>query len=308
MPKRIAPKNIKSTRKNTVHPLKKATVAKKQLAKAILPNKVPLLGAAFNILYQDLFALLSDIAGPDSKKTPTSRNIDILVDLARLELSLAVQAKKENFQKYLSKSKKGSSSEFEQLFEQSYKYFATEIAAWGNDTSKVDLLLGHLYINDRWGEIFPPHEYLRKSYSPKSPKETLDLLMQAITLAELANANAIAKEGNTKAMAKCLYEATMAHRIWTVGITQKLSKRDLRKERSKNGTKGAAPRSNNLKDVRAYVTKLAIPFGTKSANSIAFEIKDEVMKKARQFNVVLSEANAQRTIRDYILDYRKSLK
>lgn len=118
----------------------------------------------------------------------------------------------------------------------------------------------------------------------------------------------MAKEGNTKAMAESLYEASMAHKIWTVGITQKLSKRDLRKERSKNGTKGAVPRSNNLKEVRAYVAELAAPFGKKSANAIAFEIKDEVMKKARQFNVVLSEANAQRTIRDYILDHRKSLR
>jgi hypothetical protein len=132
--------------------------------------------------------------------------------------------------------------------------------------------------------------------------------MQAITLTELANANAMAKKGNIKAMAESLYEATMAHKIWAVGVSQKISKRDLRRELSKNGTKGAAPRSKNLKDVRAYVAELATPFSSKSANSIAFEIKDKVIQKARQFNVVLSEANAQRTIRDYILDHRKSLK
>lgn len=308
MSKTIVTKKAKATSKSARHPSKKPTVANKPSPKARLPKEVPLLGEAFNFLYKDLFALLSDIAGQDGTKTQNSSNIDILVELARFELRLAVLRKHENHQNYLSQPKKGDSSEFKQLFEQSYKYFAAEIAEWGKSTSKVDLLLGHLYINNRWKEIFPAHEQLRKSYTPNSPKETLGLLMQAITLDELAHANAMAKEGNTKAMAESLYEASMAHKIWTVGITQKLSKRDLRKERSKNGTKGAVPRSNNLKEVRAYVAELAAPFGKKSANAIAFEIKDEVMKKARQFNVVLSEANAQRTIRDYILAHRKSLK
>jgi hypothetical protein len=307
MSKTIVTKKAKTTSKSAGHSSKKPTVANKQSPKARLPKDVPLLGETFNFLYKDLFALVSDIAGSNGKKDQNSSNIDILVDLARFELRLAVLRKQENYQNYLSQPKRGN-SEFKQLFEQRYKYFATEIAEWRDGTGKVDLLLGHLYMNDRWQAIFPAHEHLRKSYASESPKDILDLLMQAITLTELANANAMAKKGNIKAMAESLYEATMAHKIWAVGVSQKISKRDLKRERSKNGTKGAAPRSKNLKDVRAYVAELAAPFGTKSANSIAFEIKDKVIQKARQFNVVLSEANAQRTIRDYILDHRKSLK
>ena len=142
--------------KSTTNYLKKPTLAKQRAVKIVLPKEVPLLGEAFNFLYKDIFALLSDVAGPYSKQTTNSNNINILVGLAVSELHLAILRKEENYQIYTSQPKKAGTSEFQQLYEQSYKYFVNEIVIWGAYTSNVDLLIGHLCVNDRLKKIFQP--------------------------------------------------------------------------------------------------------------------------------------------------------
>ncbi len=76
---------------------------------------------------------------------------------------------------------------------------------------------------------------------------------------------------------------------------------------SKNGSKGASIKHEPMRKLKAFALKLAVEFPfTKSANSIAFDIKKTVYEHGRTINANLSECNAQETIKKWINDSRSN--
>jgi hypothetical protein len=74
---------------------------------------------------------------------------------------------------------------------------------------------------------------------------------------------------------------------------------------SKNGSKGATIKHEPMRKLKAFTLKLAMayPFN-KSANSIAFEIKNTVFDYGKTINAILSQHSAQDTIKKWINESR----
>lgn len=112
--------------------------------------------------------------------------------------------------------------------------------------------------------------------------------------------------------AECLLLAykslTYAQRL-RIGIV--LSEQEVARSKafdfSKIGTQGAKKRHEPMAKLREWTISEYLSGSWKSANSAAFEMQHMVIAHGRTINAVLSLANAQRTIYQWILSYNKEI-
>jgi len=270
----------------------------------VIPPEVSLLGFEFNKLYQDWYKYLGYLVDPKSNGLTELPNTRVLVDLALSELKIA----KLFNQKYLHYLDDGEelgwlviNGDSEMPFEDGENSY--EI--WRMHATDAQLLLEHLHTKGRLESIIKSNQGLGPSPTYTSTTLLPDALMIGLGLAKMANANAMAANGDIKGMADSLYEASQVQKMVAKSLVRKRSDGEMREKFALYGGKGKAVRMKKLDELRAYVIELAIPHPKKSANRIAYEIKEDVLKKSEKLKAQLSAENAQRTIQNYILDYRK---
>ncbi|MDI1308458.1 MAG: hypothetical protein PSV17_03375 [Methylotenera sp.] len=84
-------------------------------------------------------------------------------------------------------------------------------------------------------------------------------------------------------------------------------KETFSKYMSKNGAKGAAIKNEPMKALKAMALKLSREYPvTKSANSIAFSIKETVIQHGKTISAHLTQHNAQDTIKKWINESRNN--
>ncbi|MBU3631154.1 hypothetical protein [Polynucleobacter sp. AP-Melu-500A-A1] len=269
-----------------------------------IAEEVPLLGYEFNKLYQDWYQYLGYLVDPKSNDQTELPNTRVLVDLAQSELTIAKLFNK----KYLHFLDEGnelgwlaingdSLSPFEDI------EYSCEI--WRMNATDAQLLLEHLHTKGRLESIIKSNQGLGPSPIYTSSTLLPDALMIGLGLAKLANANAMVANGDIEEMADSLYEASQVQKMVAKSLVRKRSDGEMREKFALYGGKGKAARMKKLDELRAYVIELALPFGNQSANSIAYEIQKPVLDKSEELGAKLSKFNVQRTIQNYILDYRK---
>jgi hypothetical protein len=269
-----------------------------------IAEEVPLLGYEFNKLYQDWYQYLGYLVDPKSNDQTELPNTRVLVDLALSELTIAKLFNK----KYLHFLDEGnelgwlaingdSLSPFEDI------EYGCEI--WRMNATDAQLLLEHLHTKGRLESIIKSNQGLGPSPIYTSSTLLPDALMIGLGLAKLVNANAMAAKGDITEMTDSLYEVSQVQKMVAKSLLRKRSDSEMREKFALYGGKGKAARMKKLDELRAYVIELAIPHPKKSANRIAYEIKEDVLKKSEKLKAQLSAENAQRTIQNYILDYRK---
>jgi len=272
---------------------------KKQIVNKPIPRETLLLGERFNRLYKSWYLYLGYLIDPDSETTTDLPDTDTLIAMALSELKMAKLINDNYFDYQCSYGEE----------KKAYGMFTVdEYDRWRVDPCEAHLLLEHLYTKDRLPEIIKANDGLGPSLIYTSPDLLPDALMIALGLAKLADANKIAAQGHIGELADSIYEVTQVQKIVAKSLSKKLSASEMSDIFSINGRRGASVRANKFDAVRSYAIELSSSMEGKSANQIAYKIKDLVMIKARSLNASLSEENAQKTIQKYILAHRnKSL-
>ncbi|MFZ3039399.1 MAG: hypothetical protein WA115_06380 [Polynucleobacter sp.] len=271
---------------------------------AVMPEEVPLLGYKFNQLYQDWYQFLGFLVDPKSDALTELPNTRLVVNIALSELTIA----KLFNQKYLHFLEEGTELGWLEINGDSQSPFediehGCEI--WRMNATDAQLLLEHLHTKGRLNNVIKTNQGLGPSPIYTSSTLLPDALMIGLGLAKLANANAMAAKGDIEGMADSLYEASQVQKMVAKSLLRKRSDNEMREKFALYGGKGKAARMKKLDELRTHVIELALPFGNQSANSIAYEIQKKVLDKSEELGAKLSKFNVQRTIQNYILDYRK---
>ena len=270
----------------------------------VTPQEVPLLGFEFNKLYQDWYKYLGYLVDPKSDGLTELPNTRALVDLALSELTIA-KLFNQKYLHYLEDDEELGWLVINGDSETPFEDGESSYEIWRIGASDAQLLLEHLHTKGRLKEIIKANQGLGPSPIYTSSTLLPDALMIGLGLAKLANANAMAAKGDITEMTGSLYEVSQVQKMVAKSLLRKRSDSEMREKFALYGGKGKAARMKKLDELRAYVIELAIPHPKKSANRIAYEIKEDVLKKSEKLKAQLSAENAQRTIQNYILDYRK---
>ena len=268
-----------------------------------IAEEVPLLGYEFNKLYQDWYQYLGYLVDPKSNDQTELPNTRVLVDLALSELTIAKLFNKK-YLHFLDEGNKlgwlamngDSLSPFEDI------EYGCEI--WRMNTTDAQLLLEHLHTKGRLESIIKSNQGLGPSPIYTSSTLLPDALMIGLGLAKLANANAMAANGDIEGIADSVYEASQAQKIVTKSLARKLTDADMSKKFSRLGSSGAAKRNEKYEKLKAYIFELAAKYPELSGRKIALAIEKEVLDNMAKFNVRLTADNAHNTIYKYVREYK----
>jgi len=269
-----------------------------------IPEEVAFLGYEFNKLYQDWYQFLGFLVDPKSDALTELPNTRLLVNLALSELIIA-KLFNQKYLHYLDEANELGWLEINGDSQSPFEDIEHGCEIWRMHATDAQLLLEHFHTKGRLKSIIKSNQGLGPSPIYTSPTLLPDALMIGLGLAKLANANAMAANGDIEAMANSLYEVSQVQKMVAKSLVRKRSDGEMREKFALYGGKGKAARTKKLDEVRAYAIELALPFGNQSANSIAHEIQKPVLDKSEELGAKLSKFNVQRTIQNYILDYRK---